>query len=71
MGRPKQGEAFNRITADRLRESERLNYHERMRVLRMDPAAHKEYLAVKAAYMKDYRARKKREAKPVEPAVQE
>jgi hypothetical protein len=60
MGRQKNSPVFDQITKDRHRESDRETYHERMRVLRMDPVAHKEYLSAKAAYMKDYRARKKR-----------
>lgn len=61
--------AYLAINNDAERESGRLGYHERRRLLKQDPVAYKAFKAQKAAYMKQYRAKRKaKEAEQNPPA---
>jgi len=51
--------AYLAINADADRETGRRGYHERRRVLKQDPVAYKAFKDKKAAYMKQYRAKKR------------
>jgi hypothetical protein len=47
-----------RIYLDSQREDNRLKYHERRRALKLDPVAYKAFKDTKAAYMREYRAKR-------------
>jgi|688.fasta_scaffold133036_2 hypothetical protein len=47
-----------RIYIDSQREDGRRSYHEKRRVLKMDPVAYKAFKDTKAAYMREYRAKR-------------
>jgi len=58
MARPKNTPMQRQIRRDKRRVQERLDWAERMRRLRADPLAYKEWKAKKAAYMREYRAKR-------------
>ena len=61
--------AYLAINADAGLESCRRGYHERRRVLKQDPLAYKAFKDQKAAYMRQYRAKRKaKEAEQNPPA---
>lgn len=64
MGRPKYTPMQRQIRQDEDRANDRVQYASRMQRLRADTLAYKEWKAKKAAYMKEYRA--KRDAKDAE-----
>ena len=51
--------AYLAINADADRETGRRGYHERRRLLKQDPVAYKAFKDKKAAYMKQYRAKRR------------
>jgi hypothetical protein len=58
MARPKYTPMQRQIRRDQDRDQERIEWAERMKKLRADPAAYKEWKAKKAAYMRQYRAKR-------------
>lgn len=58
MARPKYTPMQRQIRRDQDRDQDRIDWAERMKRLRADPAAYGEWKAKKAAYMRQYRAKR-------------